>query len=76
MVIGEKINLLKVTAYLMLLNNPSQGSSVLMEFLEAFTAAHDRHSTAIISEENSGTYKNYKCQPLYLTLARCYDTFL
>ena len=51
----KKMNHWKLLVCLILFNSPSQGSGVPMEFLEAFTAAHDRHSTVVIAEKNSGT---------------------
>ena len=57
MIISEKMDLWKLLVFLILLNNPSQsqGSGVPIEFLEAFIAAHDRQSTVVIAEKNSGT---------------------
>ena len=51
---NEKMNLWTLFVYLILFINISQGNGVPMEFLEAFIAAHDRHSTVFIAEKNSG----------------------
>ena len=61
MMVSEKMDLWKFLVFLVLFNNPCQslGSGVPMEFLEAFTAAHDRHSTVVIAERNSGTERIY-----------------
>ena len=54
-----KMDIWKLLVFLIVFNNPIQGKEfgVSIEFLEAFTAAHDRHSTVVIAEKNSGTEK-------------------
>ena len=59
MMVSKKIDLWKLLVYLVLFNNPSQGIGVPTEFLEAFIGAHNRHSTLVIAEKNSGTERRY-----------------
>ena len=51
---NESMHLCKLLLNLILLTTPSQESVIPTEFLEAFIAAHDRHSTVVIREKNSG----------------------
>ena len=53
----ENMDFCKFLFNLILLTAPSQESAVPMEFLESFMAAHNRHSTVVIIEKNSGRYK-------------------
>ena len=54
----ENMDFCKLLLNLILLTTPSQESVIPTEFLEAFIAAHDRHSTVVIREKNSGANKN------------------
>ena len=57
MMVSERMDHWKLLVFFVPLNNPCQcqGIGFSMEFLEAFTAAHDRDSTVVIAEKNSGT---------------------
>ena len=54
----ENMDFCKLLLNLILLTTPSQERVIPTDFLEAFIAAHDRHSTVVIREKNSGANKN------------------